>query len=171
MVEVRERRVAMVGGGLILRHWDDDDEAALVRIFDDPEVALRTPLPSPFGPVDVSGYIAALRQGRLDLAITTDGQRQRPVGQIMLNLGSHMVSYVVGADSRGTGIATRALTLMSNYARDTLEIPVAGLEVEPDNAASIAVATRCGFSRSDRPVEEVEDKGRRYTLETWLLPS
>jgi RimJ/RimL family protein N-acetyltransferase len=159
MAEQRERRVVMVGEGLILRHWDNDDAPALVQIFDDPEVALRTPLPSPFGPVDASHYLVASREGRLDLAITTNGQR--PVGQIMLNLASHMVSYVVAADFRGEGIATRALTLVSRYARDTLKFRVVGLEVEPGNVPSIAVATRCGFSRSDRPFEEVEDKGRR----------
>jgi RimJ/RimL family protein N-acetyltransferase len=169
MAEPRKRHVVMVGEGLILRHWDDDDEAALARIFDDPTVAFRTPFPSPFGPADASSYLAASRDGRLDLAITADGER--PVGQIMLNFDSHMVSYVVGADSRGEGVATRALKLMSSYARDTLEISVIGLEIEPGNAASIAVAMRCGFRRSDRLVEEVEDKGRRYTLETWLLPS
>jgi RimJ/RimL family protein N-acetyltransferase len=167
MAELRERHVVMVGEGLILRHWDDDDAQALVRIFDDPEVALRTPLPSPFSPVDATNYIAASRLGRLDLAITTDGQR--PIGQIMLNLASHMVSYVVGADFRGERIATRALTLVSSYALDTLEIPIVGLEVEPGNVPSVVVAARCGFSQSDRPVEEVEDKGRRYILETWLL--
>jgi RimJ/RimL family protein N-acetyltransferase len=169
MAGLKERRVAMAGRGLILRHWDNDDAAALVQIFDDPEVALRTPLASPFSPADATHYLAALTEGRLNLAITTDGER--PVGQIMLNLASHMVSYVVGADSRGEGIATRALALMSSYARETLGIPVVGLEIEPGNAPSTAVAKRCGFSRSDRPLEEVEDKGRRYALETWLLTS
>ena len=36
------------GPDLVLRAWTPDDVQEMVRLFDDPAIARRTPLPSPF---------------------------------------------------------------------------------------------------------------------------
>jgi len=36
------------GEGLVLREWTEGDLDVMVQLFDDPIVAWRTPLPSPF---------------------------------------------------------------------------------------------------------------------------
>ncbi|MFE2384364.1 hypothetical protein [Streptomyces misionensis] len=43
------------------------------------------------------------------------------------------------------------------------------LELEAENAASVAVATKAGFTLLDVPLIEGEEKGRPYALQTWSL--
>jgi RimJ/RimL family protein N-acetyltransferase len=43
------------------------------------------------------------------------------------------------------------------------------LELEAENAASVAVATKAGFTLLDVPLIRGEEKGRPYALQTWGL--
>ncbi|MFJ1597928.1 GNAT family N-acetyltransferase [Streptomyces sp. NPDC088261] len=47
-------------------------------------------------------------------------------------------------------------------------LPRVVLEIEPDNRPSVAVARAAGFRLTDAPPETVTDKGRTYTLLTWV---
>lgn len=93
--------VRLTGAGLVLREWDRSDVPAMVELFDDPDIAYRTPLPSPFGLSEAHAYVerargdAARSGGRLQLAITTDGER--PLGEVLLSREYGTVGYVVGA--------------------------------------------------------------------------
>jgi hypothetical protein len=46
--------IRIVGMGVALREWTAGDLRAMVEIFDDPEVAYRTPVASPFD-LDAAG--------------------------------------------------------------------------------------------------------------------
>jgi len=150
---------------LTLRPWTPSDVNVLIEIFDDDDVSFRTPLPSPFTRLDAETYLRT-RDGYCDyLILSGDGA---PVGQVMLNTSSHMVSYMVARHARGQGYASRALALLCGQVREW-GVRSVGLEIEPDNVASVRVAQRCAFRRTGEAPEEVTDKGRTYRLETWRL--
>jgi RimJ/RimL family protein N-acetyltransferase len=149
----------------VLREWDEGDLPAMVELFDDPEVARFTPLPSPFTLGDARERLARARQDdRLLLAVTTDGERPR--GEVLLTATGEL-GYAIGADHRGRGLAARALALLRDHAHEALGMPVLRLRIEPGNAASAATARRAGFRPSDAPEEPIENKGRSTTIRTW----
>ncbi|QXJ23052.1 GNAT family N-acetyltransferase [Actinomadura graeca] len=162
--------VLLSGHGLVLREWGDDDLEALVELFDDPDIAYWTPLVTPFDVAAARTYIARAREGRvrderLHLAITTDGRR--PLGEVMLNKVYGTIGYGVGAAHRGQGLASRAVLLMTEYALGAGGLARVSLEIEPGNAASVAVARAAGYRLTDVAPVVVEDKGRRVALLTW----
>ncbi|WP_433255837.1 GNAT family N-acetyltransferase [Streptosporangium sp. CA-135522] len=163
------------GHGLMLREWDDGDLAAMVGLFDDPDVAYWTPLVTPFDLGAARIYLkrAGERRAegrRVQLAITVDGHE--PVGEVMLMLaGTGLdvaeIGYIVGAAHRGRGLAARAVRVMTGFARDTMGITRLLLEIEAGNAASEAVARAAGYHLTDAPPIPGEDKGRPLYLRTW----
>jgi len=159
--------VRVVGDGLVLREWERGDLAAMVELFDDPDVAFRTPLASPFDLTAAEAYLelAQTENGRIQLAITTDGER--PLGEVLLNQNTGSMGYAVGPAYRGKGLAARSLKLLTDYAHEVADLARVYLEIEPDNQASAGVARRAGFHLTDLPPNLVMDKGREVSLLTW----
>ncbi|MFB4302775.1 GNAT family N-acetyltransferase [Actinomadura sp. NTSP31] len=158
------------GNGLVLREWTDDDLDVLVALLDDPAVAHRTPLASPFDRPAARRYLdqarGAIGKGeRVQLAITTDGFEAK--GEIRLDLVLGTISYIVGAKHRGQRLASRALQLMTEYAHAQAGLPRALLEIEQDNGPSIAVARAAGYRPTDAPATVVQSERRSFTLFTW----
>ncbi|GGV74081.1 GNAT family N-acetyltransferase [Streptomyces massasporeus] len=156
--------------GLVLREWTSDDLAVMQQLFDDPDVAYRTPLESPFGQDAALRYLHSAERVRRDnnrihLAITTDGHQA--LGEVLLNRATGNIGYIVGAAHRGQRLAVRALRTMTEFTHTTLPLPKVILEIEPDNQPSIAVARSAGFHPSSSAPETVTDKGRTYDLLTW----
>ncbi len=165
------RPVRIAGDGLVLRDWSDEDAPALAELFDDPAVAYRNPVPSPFGLAESRAYLADAARSRiagrrLQLAITTDGGR--PLGEIRLNRATGSIAYAVGAQFRGRGLATRALRLMTAHAHGRLGLPRVTLEIEPDNAPSTRVARGAGFAPTGQPPVGANTGRRTVILETWF---
>jgi RimJ/RimL family protein N-acetyltransferase len=163
--------VSLTGAGLVLRAWSEADLSTMVDLFDDPDIAYRLPVASPFDLASARRFLDDARQARMEgnrlqLAITTDGQQ--PKGEILLNLRIGSIGYMVGAAYRGQGLAVRATRLMTTYAHGALGLPRVVLQTEPDNDPSIGVARGAGFHPSDAEPQVVEDKGRRYALSTWV---
>ena len=59
--------------------------------------------------------------------------------------------YWVRRSARGRGIATAALRQLSEYARRELGLARLWLEMPPDNAASLRVAEKAGYTREGTP--------------------
>lgn len=140
---------------VVLRPWTDDDLPQMVRLFDDPEIAFRTPVTAPFDLRAARTHLETLRRAqeagdRLCLAITTveDGL---PRGEVMLNVRDDSIGYAVGPAYRGRGLAARAVRLLTAYAHDVLDRPRLYLWIEADNAGSTGVARAAGFRPGDRP--------------------
>ena len=128
--------------GLLLREWTSDDLAVLQELFDDPDVAYRTPLESPFDQAAARRYLHNAHQARrgherIHLAITTDGQQA--MGEVLLNLTTGGIGYIVGAAHRGQRLAARALRTMTEYAHHTAGLTRVILEIEPDKARTYAL--------------------------------
>lgn len=167
--------VRLAGHGLVLREWADGDLAAMVGLFDDPDVAYWTPLVSPFDLGAARVYLKRARERRaaglrVQLAITADGVE--PLGEVMLMLsGAGLdvaeIGYIVGVAHRGRGLAGRAVRVMTDFARGTVGVARLLLEIEAGNAASAAVARAAGYRLTDAPPILAEEKGRPLALQTW----
>jgi RimJ/RimL family protein N-acetyltransferase len=160
------------GHGLVLRMWRPDDLPAMVDLFDDPDIAYRTPLPSPFDLNAARTYMETARRlyaegKRIQLAITEEGD-DRPLGEVLLNRAGRTIGYGVGAAHRGRRLAVRAVQVMTDYAHAELGFPHVYLEIEPDNGPSGGVARAAGYRLTDKAPESIVDKGRAYTLLTWV---
>jgi RimJ/RimL family protein N-acetyltransferase len=163
--------IMLTGEGLTLREWRPDDLDDLVELMDEADVARWTPITSPFDVEAGIAYLKRAHQGRTDgqriqLAITTDGGR--PLGEVLLfghdsGLSQAEIGYVVGAAHRGHGLATRAVALLSGYARNDLALARLVLRIDPGNAASREVARRCGYRLAVEPSAPQD----RPELETW----
>ena len=143
----------------------------MVAIFDDPEVAYRTPVAWPFDLAAAAEFFEMTQRVRADgirlhLAVTTDGST--PCGEVLVNLATCSIAYTIGPAFRGRGLASRAAALLTGYAHNTLGIRRLRAEIEPDNDASIAVAESVGYRLSDEAPEPVEDGRRSFTLLTWV---
>jgi RimJ/RimL family protein N-acetyltransferase len=160
----------LTGHGLVLREWTDEDLAAMVELFDNPDIAYRTPLVSPFNLAAAHDYLCKARQGRAEdrsihLAITTDGGQ--PLGEVVLARKKNSIGYAIGVAHRGQRLAVRAVRVMTDYAHQVAAMPRVLLEIEADNHPSISVARGSGYHLTDAPLALVEDKGRSLALLTW----
>ncbi|MGD6753523.1 GNAT family N-acetyltransferase [Streptomyces sp. BH105] len=168
-------RLELTGEGLVLRDWSEADLAAMPELFDHPDVAYWTPMASPFDAAAARVQLDRSRLRRAEgasilLAITVDGGA--PLGEVMLRPAAEgmEIGYAVGPAHRGQGLAARAVRVVAAYAFGELGANRVILELEAENAASVAVATRTGFRLlDDVPLIMGEEKGRPYALQTWGL--
>ncbi|UUN25556.1 GNAT family N-acetyltransferase [Streptomyces sp. FIT100] len=167
-------RIELVGEGLVLRDWTEADTSAMPELFDHPDIAYWTPIVSPFDDAAARARLERARQLRAEgtavlLAITVDGGA--PLGEVMLRRSPEgtEIGYAVGPAHRGQGLAARAVRVMADHAFEQLGVERVILELEAENAASVAVATKAGFRLLDVPLIEGAEKGRPYALQTWGL--
>ena len=163
----------LVGEGIALRRWRDDDLAALVAICSDPDVARFTRVPDGYTEADGRAWLAA-QQGRLRegegfaLAIVAPGD-PAPVGACSLHVDpadrdAAELGYNVAAHARGRGLASAAVRLLSAWAFAEWRMARLQLTTHVDNAASQRVAERCGFQREGVLRSWAEIKGGRVDL-------
>ncbi|MEU5811098.1 GNAT family N-acetyltransferase [Streptomyces sp. NPDC047718] len=167
-------RIEISGEGLVLRDWTEADLAAMPELFDHADIAYWTPIVSPFDAAAADARLVRSRRLRAEgttilLAITVDGGA--PLGEVMLRRAPEgtELGYAVGPAHRGQGLAVRAVRVMASYAFEQLGAEQVILELEAENAASVAVATKAGFRLLDVPLITGEEKGRPYSLQTWGL--
>ena len=169
--------LTLTGDGVVLREWRSEDLDDLVTMLDEPDIARWTLMPSPF---DVEAGIAYLKRAyqgrvggrRIQLAITVDGGR--PVGEVLLfgvDSGPREaeLGYLVGARHRRHGHASGALSLLSEYAHNRLNLSRLLLRIDPGNMASTAVARRCGYRLTGEPPILQEGPYGPTSLDTWEL--
>jgi RimJ/RimL family protein N-acetyltransferase len=169
--------ITLTGEGLTLREWRSEDLGDLVEMLDERDIARWTPMPSPF---DLEAGVAYLKRAqqartsgqRIQLAITTDGDK--PLGEVLLfgvdaSRGEAELGYLVGAPYRRRGLAARALSLLSGYARNDLGLARLLLRIDPGNVASAAVARRCGYRLTAEPPILQEGSHGPSSLDTWEL--
>jgi RimJ/RimL family protein N-acetyltransferase len=169
--------ISLTGDGIELREWTPDDLEDLVELLDEPDIARWTPMPSPFDVEAGLAYLKRAQQGRLkgqriQLAITAD--RGKPLGEVLLfgvdsGLKEAELGYLVGAAHRRRGLASSALSLLAEYAQDTLGLRRLLLRIDPGNTASTSVARRCGFRLTGEPPILQEGPYGPSSLDTWEL--
>ncbi|KUN35512.1 GNAT family N-acetyltransferase [Streptomyces longwoodensis] len=167
-------RIRLTGEGLVLRDWTEADVPAMPALFDHPDIAYWTPIVSPFDEEAAWARLDRDRHLRADgtamlLAVTVDGGA--PLGEVMLRRAPEgtELGYAIGPAHRGQALAVRAVRVMAAYAFEELGADRVVLELEAENAASVAVATKAGFQLLDVPLIRGEEKGRPFALQTWGL--
>lgn len=133
-------------GDLVLRPIRRPDAAAIAAACGDAEIARFIPaMPSPYTRADADAWTERCAQvwrkrEAFPFAIV-EGESGELLGSIELGGGS--VGYWVAPSARGRGVATRAVRLVCEWAR---ERPLR-LTTHPDNVASQRVAENAGFRR------------------------
>lgn len=161
-----------LGDGVVaLRRWRRADGPALVAIWQDPELQRRFGVEPPVTDESIDAYLDGVDDRwatgvQVSLAVVAGDEIVGGCDLDDLDTDEPDLGYWTAAAHRGRGLATRAARLLVEWAMPRLDGDQAlHLVVEPDNAASIAVATRLGFRRvEDR--QEVED-GR--ALDVYVL--
>jgi RimJ/RimL family protein N-acetyltransferase len=139
-----------------LRPWRAGDEAFLVAACNDPAVARFTKVPAPYTAEHARAWIAASawllelgREAHLAVADAADAGSP-PLGAAGLvavdrAAGRAELGYWLAPAARGRGVATRAVTLLRDWAHGPLALPRLVMRIHPDNGPSRRVAARTGF--------------------------
>jgi RimJ/RimL family protein N-acetyltransferase len=146
------------GHGLRLRPWDAGSEADVEVWFrgrTDPEFRRwNTPLKITTDLVSaresLMSAMASAAEGGSAPYCVTDAATGTPLGHIGVNLinlvmNAARVGYWVLPEARGHGVATRALTLVADWALTDLGLHRLELDHAVGHDASCHIAERCGF--------------------------
>jgi RimJ/RimL family protein N-acetyltransferase len=147
---------------ITLRTFSMNDVDAVVALCQDPEIPRWTTVPSPYAEPEARTWIAAheaqwLAGFEASFAITdpNSGVVMGSVGLFrdLADATTSEIGYWVGADFRRRGIATRSVTLLSDWGAKVAGLKRMRLVTLMGNTASERVAQRAGFDR----VGEVTD--------------
>jgi [ribosomal protein S5]-alanine N-acetyltransferase len=171
--------VGGVSDGVVrLRLMAEEDVPAIAEICRDPEIARWTRVPEAYGEADARAWLSQESQGRargelLGLVIVGagDGQLLGSVGLVHADWeeGRCELGYWIARDSRGRGIATRAVRLFSRWAFDNLPVDRIEIHAEPENAPSRRVAEAAGFSFEGVLRSYFVNKGTRRDAASYSL--
>ncbi|MEM8708241.1 MAG: GNAT family N-acetyltransferase [Actinomycetota bacterium] len=136
----------------VLRPWHVDDAPALVAAWHDPDVMVGSTPPEDRSLEAARGWIegVGVREQRLlavDRVIDVGGVAVGEVGlsDIDQRRGAALIGWWVGADHRGRGFATAGVRAMVDLATQ-FGVQALVAQIGADNAASIVVAERAGFT-------------------------
>jgi RimJ/RimL family protein N-acetyltransferase len=168
-------------GDLLLRPKRADDAEAITAACQDPEIPRWTLEPSPYSRAEAEAFIASSAEdaaaGRAVNLLAVDARDDRLLGSFsVMELdrapGFGEIGYWVAAEARGRGVATRAVRLLADWARD--ELGLTRIEILPhrDNAASRRVAEKAGFRDTGelKPCPRAEGEDAAYVLFAWSAP-
>lgn len=143
----------LVDAELSLRPWQAADAPALAAAWVDPEIVRWTGVPPVHDEAAALRWIEGegLRRQRglaLDLVLVVDDEVVGEVGLSGFDSATHEadVGWWVAEGRRGSGLATRAVRLVADWALAELCTEHLVATCDPANPASGAVARRCGFT-------------------------
>jgi RimJ/RimL family protein N-acetyltransferase len=144
------------------------EHVADVQAFLDDEAVLAfTPVPEPVPPGHAEGWLA--RFGDEGAWVVLDGQQLVAFAcapQLDRERGQAELGYLVHPDARGRGVAQFALRTLTEWAFGQ-GIHRVELHINVDNAASLAVARRCGFQLEGTLRDTFLKAGRRVDTTVW----
>jgi len=120
-------------------------------------------------------YLAACRQPNfLGLLIKrrADGAVVGAVELSQIVLGvfrSAYLGYYLGAAYAGQGLMTEAIALTLNHAFTTMGLHRVEANIQPDNAASLALVAKLGFVREGYSRRYLKIRGRWRDHERWAI--
>ena len=162
---------------IALRPFGERDLDRLVEVCNDVAIAHYTFIPAPYSHADAELFVSAQDERRrageaIDLAIR-DRSDDELLGATGLRIfrperASCEIGYWVAPESRGRGIAPRAVGMLARWALRALPVGVIELTPDVDNRASRRVAEKAGFELTDGRRETVA-KGRRWELLVYAL--
>ena len=112
---------------------------------------------------DFEGLLICLRNGNAIVGSINLSQVFRGVFQ------NAYLGYQVGARFAGRGYMTEALRLALRYAFDTMKLHRLEANIQPNNAASIALVKRAGFTKEGYSRRYLKIGGRWRDHERWAM--
>ena len=169
----------LTDGVVTLRGWEEEDVPALVAVCQDPEIARWTRVPSPYGESQAREFLATKERMAADHGdryfAVVDARDRRLLGSTGLQRVRDrraQIGYLVAAEARGRGVATRAVRLLAAWAFAEEDVARLDLLTQPENIASQRVAERAGFRREAVLRSYIELNGRRHDAVVFsLLPT
>jgi RimJ/RimL family protein N-acetyltransferase len=144
-------------GVVTLRPWVDTDAPAVADACRDPDISRWIDdIPKPYTRADARAYIATSRRGWKDGTLWAFAVTDTVTGEVIGSCGlgwsdrAHGVAeigYWVRANTRGRGVATRAVRLASRWAFEDCGVQRLQLRADVENTVSQRVAERAGFRR------------------------
>jgi RimJ/RimL family protein N-acetyltransferase len=162
----------IIGDGVVvLRPWAQEDEEALWRVCQDPEIQRWIPhLPAPYSQEDAAAFIA--QAGPEQWAVTVDDELagSMDIARQFWDVGH--LGYWCADRFRRRGLTTRALRLIAPAAFRDMGFARLEMLVDVENTASRRVAEKAGFTAEGtlRSVIRWRDGSRRDALMMSLLP-
>jgi [ribosomal protein S5]-alanine N-acetyltransferase len=153
-----------------LRPWTEADLPAVEAAVADPEIARRNRLPQPFDPAEWFAEITRQQRAGEGLRLLiVDPVTDRLLGATALadfdrEHRSADLGYWVLASERGRGIAPRAITLLTAWAFDALELDQIAAATDLDNAPSRRLLEKLGFDLVTEDADQAHYALRKQTF-------
>jgi len=170
---------ALTDDAVLLRPWAAADLRCVEQASRDPAIPEATTVPARYDATEGCAWIERQwdrgeRGEGLSLAIADTGSGEA-VGAAVLMLrpqpGSAGIGYWLVEAARGRGLASRAVSLLAEWAIRNAAIARVEALVEPSNLASQRVVERAGFRREGRLRSYLVLGGRRADALVYsLLP-
>jgi [ribosomal protein S5]-alanine N-acetyltransferase len=162
-------------GNLRLRPFRSTDIDLVREASADPYIPLITTVPAPFteqeGQRFIDRQLLRAEEGAGYVFAVADAGTDQAVGHIGLWLqgaseGRASIGYWIVRSARGRQAAAKAVSALTRWAHQHLQMPRVELQVEPWNQASIRTAERAGFRREGlmRGWQEVDGTRRDMYL-------
>jgi RimJ/RimL family protein N-acetyltransferase len=165
----------LTDGVVTLRPKRPEDADAITAAAQDPEIPRWTSVPSPYTRQHAVEFTAQRdpRAASL-LAVDADGRLlgSFSVMEIDRERGYGEIGYRVAADARRRGVATRAVTLLRDWAVEQVALSELEIMTAPENVGSRRVAERAGFIETSerRPSPRTPDDGVQHVVYSWHAP-
>jgi RimJ/RimL family protein N-acetyltransferase len=165
-------------GVVRLRLMAEADLPAIIAASQDPEIPRWTRVPEPYGESEARSWFEQEAEQRargeqlgLLMVDPGNGRLLGSIGIVRIEQqeGRCELGYWTARDSRGRGLATRAVRLLSGWALENLSVDRIEIHAEPENAASRRVAERAGFSFEGVLRSYLVNKGLRRDAASYSL--
>lgn len=165
-------------GTIRLRLRTDADTPALVAACRDPDTIRWTRVPEPYDEQAAAEWAAeSTRQMESGEGIhfaIADAERDAFLGSIGVHRinrveGRCDIGYYLAPQARGRGVMTRAVGLLSGWVFENLPVERIEITIEPENAASRAVAERAGYTFEGILRSHTVIKGTRRDMAMYSL--
>ena len=135
----------LAGDGVVLRPLAISDTEALFVALSDPDVQHYRRAAPHADLAETQSYIETGIACGLAWAITENGGEA--LGRLALRINGDVGEFgiVIRRAAQGRGLGRKAITLASAWAFEDLGMTKLTADIDAENAASIALFTRCGF--------------------------
>ncbi len=171
-------RLRLIGDGVVLRDWRDEDAPALAPVCGEWNVCAFTSVPWEWSEDAALEWIERQRGKRvagtvLALAIEA-GDDGRALGNVNLtgfdeDVREAAVGYWLTPQARGRGLATAAASLLIDWGMRNLGLERVEFAILPENVASQRVAERVGAVPLGVRERSHEAEGRWWDMTIWSV--
>ncbi len=159
----------LIQGAIKLRVMEKRDVDFLTRLANNPNVTknLRDGFPSPYTKEEAEKFLTLLEAQKPVRSFAIE-YRGEYVGSISITLGSDVyrhsgdLGYFVGEPYWGKGVATAAVSLITEYGFQTLWLNRISASVFAPNIGSARVLEKCGYTKEGVLVQAVCKNNQFY---------